>query len=84
MNNTTTIVFKNMKGSLATEKDKNFLRVLGKINTDDYDYIYSLDDGWAGSYLLIKNNNYRLLKCGSGLPIIGDTTGTFVVKKSTC
>jgi hypothetical protein len=26
-------------------------------------------------YLMIKNDNYRLIKCGSGKPIISDTTG---------
>ena len=78
---TTQITFNGLKGKLINNNNNNdefiFLNKVCNIHTDSYDKIYKLDDGWGGSYLLIKNKNYRYIKCGSGKPIISDETGTF-------
>ena len=73
----TQITFNGLKGKLINNDDYDFLNKVCNINTNDYDHIYKLDDGWAGSYLLIKHKNYRYIQCGSGRPIISDKTGTF-------
>lgn len=66
------IIFNNMNGELTTNYE--FLQKVCKINTYNYDKIYKLNNGWVGSYLLIKNNTYRFIECGSGRPIVSDTT----------
>ena len=73
----TQITFNGLKGNLINNDDCIFLNKVCKINTNSYDKIYKLDDGWTGSYLLINNKNYRYIQCGSGKPIISDETGTF-------
>jgi hypothetical protein len=73
------IIFNGMKGIRIYEKNKCAHIALRKIDFTKYDYAYSLDDGFAGSYVFIKNNNYRFIKCGSGIPIINDKSGTFSI-----
>jgi hypothetical protein len=70
------IIFKNMKGVLALTSDFIYLQSICKINTNNYDSIYKLDNGWCGAYLLVKNNNYHFIECGSGRPIIAESYGT--------
>lgn len=67
------IIFNNMNGELINNYD--FLQKVCNIDTTKYDYIYKINDNWAGAYLLIKNNMFRLIECGSGKPIISDTYG---------
>ena len=74
---TDTILFRNMKGKIET--NMIFLNKVCNINHKYYDKIYKLDDGWTGGYLLIKNNEYRLIICGSGKPIVSDTKGTLIM-----
>ena len=66
------ILFDGMKGKLMNNDTKyiKFVNTICKIDTSKYDYVYSLDDGWAGSLLLVKGDTYRFFKCGSGVPII--------------
>ena len=70
------ILFRNMKGKKLV--DMQFLNKVCNINCKNYDKIYKLDDGWTGGYLLLKNNTFRLIMCGSGKPIISDTTGNLI------
>lgn len=72
------ITFNKMKGILT--KTNSFLHDIADIDTSEYEYIYHLDNGWAGAYLLIKDINfkeYRFLECGSGVPITRDIKGSF-------
>lgn len=71
----TTIIFNNMNGVLVYGDENIFLQQICKIDTTKYDYIYKLEDGWASSYLFIKDKTYRYIKCGAGIPIVNDVTG---------
>jgi hypothetical protein len=73
------ILFNGLKGFLVVNHDKlMFINQILKINSNNYDSIYWLDDGWAGCYLFIKDNTYRFIQCGSGVPIVYDIVGTLV------
>ncbi len=69
------IRFNNMDGTFVSESNKEFLKKVCNIDTNDYEYSYTLDDKWAGSYLFIKDKDYRFIKCGSGRPIVTNRTG---------
>lgn len=75
------IIFNGMKGTVMNS-DGNYMQFLQQvcnIDTSNYTYIYKLDDGWAGSVLLVKaDKSYLFFKCGSGVPIIAGSkrTGT--------
>ncbi len=69
------IRFNNMDGTFVSENNKEFLKKVCNIDTNDYEYSYTLNDKWAGSYLFIKDKDYRFIKCGSGRPIVSDRTG---------
>ena len=77
------IIFNEMRGKLmnANIEYMDFLKKICKIDTNCYEYIYRLDDGWAGSVLLVKDLSYRCFKCGSGVPIVdgSDKTGVLNV-----
>jgi hypothetical protein len=70
-----TVTFNCMHGYVAKNKDIEFLQRICNINTDNYDEIFHFDEGVAGCYLLVKNNTFRFIICGSGLPIIGGYEG---------
>ena len=72
------IIFNNMNGELINNYE--FLQKVCNIDTTKYDYIYFINNGWSGAYLLVKNNNYRFIECGSGNPIISDTVGKVIVE----
>ena len=65
-----------LKGRSVDKGDIIFLENIANIDTSKYDMIYFLLGTFAGAYILIKNNKYRYIKCGSGVPIILDYTGT--------
>ena len=74
------IIFNGMDGTLMND-DKRFmeyLHIICGIDTDPYDNIYKLNDNWAGNILFIKDNTYRLVVCGSGIPIFSEKTGTLI------
>ena len=76
-----TIEFNGMRGTLMNSDVSymQFLEQVCNIDTSNYEYIYKLDDGWAGSVLLVKGDRtYLFFKCGSGLPIVAGSkrTGT--------
>jgi hypothetical protein len=72
------IIFNDMNGELINNFE--FLQKICKIDTTKYDYIYHINNRWTGAYLLVKNNNYRFIECGSGKPIINDTIGKLIVE----
>lgn len=63
------------EGELINSTNLDFINKILKINTNEYDYIYKLNDNWAGKYLFVKGNAYRLVTCGSGKPIVYDESG---------
>ena len=78
-----TVKFHGVNGKLAT--DTTFLEKVCHINVNNYDHIYYMN-GLFGAYLLLKNKifskhkNYRYIECGSGIPIISDTTGILEIE----
>ncbi len=68
---------KHLIGTLlhSTDKSRDFLRNICDINPDNYDRIYKIDNNWAGAYLLLYQNKYRYVICGSGVAITSDITG---------
>ncbi len=52
------IRFNNMDGTLVSDNNrKKSIKLLYNIDTNDYEYSYTLDDKWAGSYLFIKDKD---------------------------
>jgi hypothetical protein len=77
------IKFNGMTGELMNDNVEyiNFVNKICGINTKNYEYIYRLTDNWTGGLLLIKGNNYRFFKCGSGKPLITESekTGKLII-----
>jgi hypothetical protein len=72
----TTVTIDIMKGYIMTKNDDlSFLQKICKIDTSQYEFIYKLDDGWTGGYFFLSGNKYRIIKCGSGVPIVSDKSG---------
>lgn len=74
----TTITIGDMKGHILPKNyDYSFLHEICKIDTSQYDSIYHLDNTFAGGYFFISDNGtkYRLIICGSGIPIVSDRSG---------
>ena len=64
--------------------NKNYIEFVNKackIDHTNYDSIYRLDDGWAGTLLLVKGNNYCKIKCGSGRPLITESEENGILEK---
>lgn len=79
------IIFNKMNGKLINNEYLDFIKngfeiEKFNINIGQYDYIYILDNKWAGTLLLIKGNKYRTFNCGSGRPFITESeiNGTLV------
>lgn len=67
------------KGYVLTDKDegnKAFLREICGIYPEKYDRVYKLVDNFTGGYFFIKGDKFRVIYCGSGVPIVSDKTGT--------
>lgn len=72
---------KSFEGEFANSNDLKFIiNEILKIDKNDYEYIYKLNNGWAGAFLFIKENTYRWVTCGSGVPILSNRIGIFVIK----
>ena len=69
------IVFNGLSGKLISNDNKIFLQQICNIDANNYEYVYKLDNGWAGGYLFINGNKYRYITCGSGVPIVSDVEG---------
>lgn len=73
----TKVTMGNLTGNILTKKDDlTFLQRICNIDTSQYDFIYKLNDNWAGGYFLRSGDNYRIIMCGSGVPIVSDRSGT--------
>lgn len=74
----TTVRFWGMRGTLVQEDDDKQQAVIENILHMDrtrFEKIYSLDDGWAGSYLFVFGKSYEYIQCGSGRPIVKHLCG---------
>jgi len=74
-----TITFRGMHGKLVDEPRMEYINKILKIDCSLYDKIYQLDDGWAGAYLFLNWYNFRLVHCGSGVPIRSEENGVLDV-----
>lgn len=81
------IIFNGMNGKLNNSKEyrefikEGFRIEKYNIDIDQYEYIYKLDNGWAGTLLLVKGNKYRTFTCGSGRPLITESEENGILEK---
>lgn len=78
------IEFMGLQGTLLEKEgmhseQRDFISQILHMDCDQYDKIYKLDDGLAGSYLFTRGTDFVFIKCGSGVPIIRKTHGSILV-----
>ena len=71
------IIFDNKNGILMNYNPR-YIDFINKnniceIDTSSYDYIYKIYDKWCGYLLLIKDNKFRYIQCGSRIPFLLET-----------
>ena len=74
------ILFDGMEGQLMNNNSEylEFINRIYHIDSSQYDFIYRLYNNWAGCILLVKDNQYRYITCGSGRPIVDESFGELI------